>query len=301
MRRVLSTLTLLLALISCGSSDDDDSSDDIQQAENGGRTSPAANITYDAEMSPQERRALDESTSSMNSFVIDGSNIRWFTEIFGGTTSANVVNYVDQRVNYAVSASTDLTSRLIFDSASMDLSSLQIFALNPSLRLWLVALAAPGTTLDINNNQVDINSTRIGVMQFGDIFVTSDTATQAITLVHEARHSDCSGGLSSGDVEEFRNSGDLPSDKKCAYLHQVCPPGHPLAGLVACDTHPWGAYVIDAIYSLAIAENCISCTVTQKQAAEINFFEVINRPLFLEELLNGEFGPPDMSSSNIVR
>lgn len=289
-------LLALLLLGACGGSNSDDSDTLAQQ------TTEGTSIVFDAEMTPEERNSLTTSTEAMKSFAIDGSTIRWFPEIFGGTDSSAVFNYMDTRVNYALSESTDIASRFVTRTSAMSMYNMQIFASNPSFYLWYSSKAAEPQDLKflVNNTPVDIDSTRIGVMQFGDIFTTSDTALQAITLVHEARHSDCTGGALASDVNRFR-SGSIPQNSSCAHLHTFCPPGHPLEGIVACDAHPWGAYVIDAIYSLAISENCTSCTEAQKQAAEINFFEVVNRPLFLEDLLNGEFGPPDMSSSNEVR
>ena len=287
---------VLLLLSACGGSDSNDSDSQAQQSNDG------TNLVFDAEMTPEERNSLSTSIEAMKTFAIDGSNIRWFSEIFGGTNSTAVFNYFDTRVNYALSASTDVSSRFVTNSSAMSMYNMQVFASNPSFLLWYTSKISEPQDLKflVNNTPIDIESTRIGVMQFGDIFTTSDTALQAITLVHEARHSDCTGGALASDVERFR-SGLIPENKSCAHLHTFCPPGHPLEGIVACDAHPWGAYVIDAIYSLAISENCTSCTETQKQAAEINFFDVVNRPLFLEDLLNGEFGPPDMSSSSEVR
>ena len=73
----------------------------------------------------------------------------------------------------------------------------------------------------------------------------------------------------------------------CGHLHEACPAGHSLEGIIACDVHPWGAYVIDAIYSAAIVEKCSSCSEVQIQAANANLLDVIQRPIFFEELLDG--------------
>lgn len=296
---LLILLSFISFLTSCGGSDNDDS-DSIAQQTTG---STSGEIVFDTEMTPEESSSLNTSTEAMKTFAIDGSNIRWFSEIFGGTNSTSVFNYMDARVNYALSATTDIGDRLVTSSpAVMSMHNMEIFASNPSFLLWYTSKVTEPQDLNIlvNNAPVDIASTRVGVMQIGDAFISSDTALQAITLVHEARHSDCTGGAFASDVERFRD-GQIPLNSNCGHLHTVCPPGHPLSGIIACDAHPWGAYVIDAIYSLAISENCTSCTESQKQAAEINFFDVVNRPLQLEGLLNGEFGPPDMSSSSEVR
>lgn len=259
-------------------------------------------ITYDSELTPQEKRALDSSTQAMSTYNIDGSRIKYFSQVFGGSKSSNVVNYVETRVNYALSGETEYHDRLVRSDTSA-LRSLQVFAFNPSTSIWYDSkFAEPADVkIRINNQLVDINSSRIGVMQFGDLYVDSPAALQAATIVHEARHSDCTGGALASDVERHGNG--LPTEnKKCGHLHGMCPPGHIYEGQVACDLLPWGAYIMDAMYSVAIVETCTTCSETDKQAAEANALDCLERPAYsVEDLFNGALGSPDMSSSSQVR
>lgn len=106
-----------------------------------------------------------------------------------------MVNYFETRVNHALSAGTDLENRVLRQTNFME-RNLEVFASNPSFLFWYSSFIARPYNLKIqvNDRLISINSTRVGVMQFGDAFITSDTALQTITLIHEARHSDCTGG-----------------------------------------------------------------------------------------------------------
>lgn len=258
-------------------------------------------ITYDSELTPQESQALTSSTKAMATYQIDGSRIKYFSQVFGGNRSSSVVNYVETRVNYALSGDTNYQDRLVPPPSL--LRNLQVFAFNPSTSIWYDAKAAEptDTKIRINNQLVDINSSRIGVMQFGDLYVGSPASLQAATIVHEARHSDCTGGALATDID--RHEQGLPKEnKKCGHLHGVCPPGHIYAGQVACDLLPWGAYIMDAMYSVAIVETCTNCSEADLQAAEANALDCLERPAYsIEDLFNGALGAPDMSSSSTVR
>ena len=266
----------------------------------GGTSGGAARLTYDSELSKKEIRALDVSTQALADIEIDGRQIRRFSQIFGGNRSSNVVNYFETRVNYALSASTNLADRQVF-SARL-LAEGVVVASNPSTSLWYLTKVTEPVVMkfEINNKLLTISSTRIGIMQFG-AFVDFPTIEQLNTLVHEARHSDCTGGALKSDIENYRNSQPIENNL-CGHLHVKCPAGHPFAGEFACDDLPWGAYAIGAIYSGSIALECSSCTETQKVLAQAMTLDAISRLLYdFGELMDGRFGPPDMSSSNRVR
>lgn len=299
-RPLLSLMLVLSMLVSCGGGDGG-SSNSAQPEEDG---TGNGNIIFDSELTGPERQALINSSAVMGNLVIDGNQIRSFTQIFGGPSSSNVVNYFQTRVNYFLSADTALESRIVIQPASFTLLyQAETLASNPSTGLWYFSkLSEPDDVkFEINGNLLDINSCRIGVMQVGAIYARLDPIEQVITLVHEARHSDCTGGARASDLERLEN-GQQPLYKPCGHAHEICPDGHPLAGLFACDAHPWGAYIIDAIYAVAVLETCSSCSETQKQVAESMALDALSRPLYsIQDLLDGRFGPPDMSSSNQVR
>lgn len=274
---------------SCGDGEDGNDSNRTPQPEDSGPT------TFDSQLTPAERSALSSSLDKLETIEINGNRIKGFTKIFGGATSADVINYFNTRVHYFISEATDYTTRLV-PASLVPVRRLEVFASNPSVFIWYEAKYNEPEDLrfQLNNEQLEINSSRIGVMQVGDIFNQSDVITQAITLVHEARHSDCTGGALASDIQNFHDNGTI-ENKKCGYLHGFCP----LAG--SCDVIPWGAYAIDVIYSLAISETCTSCTEAEKQSAEANALQFINNAYELSATVNGEFGDPDMSSSNTVR
>ena len=295
-------ILFLLILSSCGGSDGDSGSNGQQREEappSTGGTS-GAGITFDSELSPSERAALDSSTRALAGMNINGSASSWFSKIFGGNRSSNVVNYVDTRINYAISESTDYRSRFFGESARFNM--LETIAVNYSVLIWLEGKISEPNELKyrINDKSIDINSTRIGVMQFGSGFVKRRDASRAMTIVHEARHSDCTGGTWRSDIVRWQD-GQLPLNAKCAHLHELCPPGNPYRGTQSCDFEPWGAYIIQAFYAAAIIETCTNCTVADIQDADVDLNDALIKIMDLESHLNGSFGSPDMSSSPQIR
>ena len=298
---ILTLLFLSLIFISCSGSSGGGSDPAPQEEQDpGGTTGAAARLTYDSELSIRERQALDASTAELGALIINGGQIKWFEQIFGGGRSSNVVNYFENRVNYGLSASTDLNDRIVFTN-NIFAEGVTV-ASNPSVGLWYFAKAVEPEVMkfEINGKLLSINSSRIGIMQFG-AFVEFNTTEQIKTLVHEARHSDCTGGAWASDIDRIRN-GLSPLNKLCGNFHELCPPGHPLADEYACDAHPWGAYAIDAIYAATLALECSSCTESQKILAEQLFYDSVSRLLYnFNDLLNGSYGSPNMRNSDQIR
>lgn len=302
---ILTLFALFLLFTSCGGSSGGGSGQ-LQEDNSGGPpgNSPGANIIYDSELATAERQALEQSTLALANYNINGSSVRQFSQIFGGNDSSAVVNFFENRVKYGLSENTDLIARLVLEPGpAFTQTNLAIIANNPSSTLWFVSkLSEPDDLkIRINNQLLDINSSRIGVMRFGSNYTAIETIQQTIVLVHEARHSDCTGGVLASDLERLRNQMDMV-EKTCGHAHVTCPSG-PYAGQTACDSHSWGAYAVSAIYSLALAETCGNCSETEKSIATVMHFDSASRYLFFsyEDMLDGQLGPPDMSSSNQVR
>ena len=294
---ILTFLFLSLTFVSCGGSSGGGGSDQ-QREEDEGNT---GGFTYDSELSGEERLALEESTQKIATLDVQGSRVKGFSQVFGGNLSSNVVAYMQKRVNYFISAATDYRTRLV--PAPLAENAFDFYGSNPSVFIWYDSKTSgpEGLRFQTNGQEVVITSSRIGVMQVGNIYTQSDTITQALTLVHEARHSDCKGGALASDLDNWSVGGPI-ENLQCGHLHGECPPGHPYAGIVACDLGPWGAYAVDYIYSLAISQACSSCSETEKQQALANGFEVRQRTIYdFEDTRNGAYGPADMSSSNQVR
>lgn len=297
----LSGFLLLFAFViltSCGGNSGGGGSGQLEENPDG------AHITYDSELSLAEKQALEESTRALGSYNINGGEIRRFSQIFGGNQPSSVVNFFENRVKYGLSENTDLVARLVVEPGpAFTQTELAIIANNPSSTLWFASkLSEPDDLkIRINNQLIDINSSRIGVMRFGANFAAIETIQQVIVLVHEARHSDCTGGVLASDLERIRNRMDT-IENTCGHSHVLCPSG-PYEGQFACDSHPWGAYAVSAIYSLALAETCANCSEDERAIAFAMHFDSTSRYLSFnyEDMLDGRFGPPDMSSSNRVR
>lgn len=257
--------------------------------------SPNFDVTYDSALTSAELSSFKNSMDLLESLKIQGAQVEGFSEVFGGNSTTNVVTYLEQRVNYIFSEATDYRTRLVLNSLN-PLHKLAYFARNPSSSIWYTSLInePQDVRIVINNNKLDIPSSRIGVVNLGDIWVESDAITQAITIVHEARHSDCPDGALTSEIDRWYN-GLAPIDHSCGQLHGSCPDG------TSCDVIPWGPYAIDYIYSKSIADACTSCTETEKQQAQINANFVQGAAYDITGTLNGNYGRPDMSNSNTVR
>lgn len=308
--KVFNLLVFLLIvssfLHSCGKDSGDGNKKQEEQEDTTGGTSDGS-LIFDSELSQFEKEALEATTKTMNSLGLDGSDINWFSEIFGGDQSSDVGSYFNERVNYAISTSTEIDERISvsFEPEDLILMSMdvEILATNFSWYLWFSSKVSEPAVLQfkINDQLLLVSSTRIGVIQIGAPFVVLSSIEQVTTLIHEARHSDCTEGAMDSDLNRFKN-GLPPINHLCSHTHEACPPEHPLAGEYACDSHPWGAYAIGAIYAGAVALKCTSCTETQKILAEQIFIESVSRLLYsFSDLMDGFYGPPNMTSSNRVR
>lgn len=295
--RYLPILLLTSAiLISCGGSDKGDNASNAVPDQEGNRNTARYDVTFDSELTATERTALNNSIDLIEKMKIDGTKIMGFSEVFGGDRSSSVVRYLEQRVNYLISQFTSHNSRLVLPSLARA-QIFETFAINISSRLWFFDeyfSKEGGVGYRINNTIRDINSSRFGVVQLGNAFIKTDSAVQAITLVHEARHSDCPNGALLSDIINVVEDRAEQQDKTCGQLHSSCLRG-------SCDGFPWGPYAIDYIYSLAIYKTCTNCTEIQKQQALINANQVQKSAFDINGTLNGSYGPPDMGNSTFVR
>ena len=145
-------------------------------------------------------------------------------------------------------------------------------ALNVSTGIWLSGLIANQTViLEIQGQTIPVSSSRTGVMMFGSGYeaTINDSAGNTYTippayrqaiLVHEGRHSDCTDGITSQEVEMMRESSSLEDFYKkfplphCGHLHILCPSGD-FEGIPACDAERYGAYTVGEIYEAALIDS----------------------------------------------
>lgn len=125
-----------------------------------------------------------------------------------------------------------------------------------------------------NPIKVLIDSPRVGVIQIGEglfsrgMLINSDepeavsnSIIRLSTFFHEARHSD--GSASS-----------------LAFAHSLCPIGHDLEGIYACDENLNGPYAIGAYMNIELIKACDDqCTLREKEMLKIDALDSLNRVL----------------------
>jgi hypothetical protein len=266
-------------------------------------------VEFDSSLSASEKALLAQDINAMISREMNVKHGSLYDVVFGGIDSAAVIGYLDERINYVLSQDADTDDRLRIAERFLNRGPFMM-ALNLGAGLWLESeLARPRQLgIDINGHVVPIESSRVGVIQLGKGYTNRrllglgarrfNTVQRTGTLVHEARHSDCTGGLDASDLARLRE-GKLPKNRACTHLHVICPEGHPYEGVPACDIHPWGAYAVEAVYFGALAEACTNCSQKDKMVARAAMFDSLSRVNRAKDMMEGKFGRPDMSSIGV--
>lgn len=284
-------------------------------------------LQYDPALRAEEKQAIELDIAQLQAAGLRGGEIRYFDKIFGGTSGADVERYLGERIHVIVAGSTAVDSRLepLAATASpapgetpgapdgprtiaTNIGSAIFYGLVENglsgaiLRLGAAPGAASGNGGNATDSSVEIRSTRAGVIQLGEGYVDGLPGSLRINaLVHEARHSDCTGGLSAAEKETIRGMARNPGGALplCAHPHVLCPEGHPYAGRYACDDHPWGAYSVDAVFAAAMALACDQCTSEAKATGEAVFVDSAIRYPDFQAMVRGERGDPDMSHTEV--
>lgn len=260
-------------------------------------------LLLDPEMTVTDQSLLRDDIAALRDMEFSVSEETLFQKIFSGTTQLDVIRYIDERINFIVPDTQDLRSRLAssrFLHDSQENNGPMVMASNIGTALWLERVAGnPDVSrFRIGEQQLEITSPRVGLIMLGEGYsYRFDTLDRVGTLVHEARHSDCTGGLSDRDRALLRRN-QLPANRACGHLHVECPITHEYGGIPACDAHPWGAYAVQAVFFSAVARECLGCDEEELQLAMLVGADSASRVLILDELLSGLHGFPDMSSVN---
>lgn len=297
----------------------------------GGGSSPSA--PGPAKKTPMELLESDlnhfrstEHTGFAN-FDNNKANPGLFTQTFGGTTTDAVRNYLETRVKYYFDH--DPSEDIIQDGGLVptfnsgmvqdDEPQARLGAVNMGFGYWLGAVIS-GAKLYLNKQgeMIPIDSSRVGIVRLGEAY-DEETITfpdgvkmdlppeyRESILIHEARHSDCTGGLKQSLINRIRMARTseevmpLITGMSCGHSHVKCPPGHPLQDLYACDNEDWGAYTIGAMYSAAVAMD----TGLEKHAralANADFSDSQSRVLtVMARPRQNRVGSPDMTSAGVV-
>lgn len=250
---------------------------------------------------------------------------RLFAKIFGGNTGLDVRRYVDERVKRAWS--NDVVENFeIKDGNSFfkpknnsesalspeDKKKMVAFNVSPSFYRIGLILGAP-LTVKISGEVMKIDDPHFGILGLGEQYARQQKSphtgkmfdvpveVRLETIVHESRHSDCTGGIKSSDLVLAQKTGDpMALDVRCGHIHSKCPAGHEYQGLYACDNHEWGAYGIGFVYLkseiLQMPEGRLKEALKGMLA---DFGTRINYDPFTL-FMDGKNIGPDMSSSNQV-
>jgi len=280
----------------------------------------------DPRMKKAEREQLVDDAERLNDLRFNASERSFFRLIFQGgeIPSDGVIRYLNERVNYIVGSDANVDNLLQvgprsyrelkeqFSTVSEPGAPAQeesrgvVMALNLGMAGWWIHETlgpSQGLSIRFAGNRVPLDSSRVGLIQLGPGYTdeTIHTVDRLETLVHEGRHSDCTGGLSQQALFLLRN-GIPPLGSTCGHSHAACPAGHPLEGLPACDVAPWGAYAVGAVFSVGISRQCENCSEEEKQLAEMSAGDSLSRvdPAILDQMFSGVFGAPDMSSQGVL-
>jgi hypothetical protein len=281
--------------------------------------SPAANYFFapPGSLSNQDRQKVLSDLSDINNIdpislkSYDDQNGQIFTKIFGGPTTRDIQTYLNQRARYFADANdVGVNGQHIFatpqqaptGATSGAQQGPSLIALNVGTMLWLASVAQNGHvafTIDgVQPQPVPITSSRIGLIIMSPAYNSLPEVARQAVVIHEARHSDCTGGMPAKNLPAFRqaylsgNSAALvPLANECGHMHIICPAGL-YKGLPACDNESWGAYTVGGIYADAMAMNKSDPTAW----AVAKQFAIDSK----SRVMNQTGGEPDMSSAGVV-
>lgn len=266
-----------------------------------------------------QQATLRNDLKELKSLQIE-SNDPWFQKTFGGTNASRVYSYLDERINYFIPWTADITGSVwpaayfpppmeVRDSNGKVIAALAAYNLSADLffvnmRYWYdfstVYSLTPFQRLNLDNMRVGLIEIgpryfeRINPAQPNQKMPTSRIERMAF-LVHEARHSDCTGGLNDQDLDRVRAKRPI-ENQLCGYAHVKCPAGHKYEGVEACEDMKWGAYAVESLFLSALINSCANCTAAEKAEAQILFEDRKSRVLNWDQLTSGQRGNPDMSS-----
>ena len=292
-----------------------------------GRTSSTTKISDEISPVVLVQQDLDNlqsgDTSALSQYDTDNHGL--ITKIFGGTTGSDLSKYINTRLQYfiaedetdvdftphsALSAKYQEDENGASEKDQMSKSKVEIGAANIGMGVWFASIInQKPVTFVYHGSKIAVDSSRVGVMLIGSGYKasvkTSSGKTYTIpaefrqsTLIHEARHSDCTGGITQADLALARSvAGSNDFDKRftakaCGHLHSICPASHEYHDLHACDSEAWGAYTIGAVYLRGILNSKTKNTMDW----EFMNAETID---FESRTLVERTGTPDMSSAGV--
>lgn len=291
----------------------------------GGNSDPA--LTDPQVLAQNDLQALTlQDSSQVSSYNASKNNV--FSKVFGGTSGYALRSYMDQRLKHYLSQSQFDSLVKTIDSSALkapDYSTngepqpekpkdFETNASNNGALLFLMG-AINKTVIRANwqGSELVFDSPRVGLMVTGPGYkshvklrdgkwIEIPSSYRQKTLVHEARHSDCTGGMTKDALDSITNAktayefNNALKKTNCAHLHSACPSYHELSGIPACDDKAWGPYAVDAIFSAARATTTSGIEKAALEAAAVEAAGRVTGVSF-SLMLNGYYGEPNMSSS----
>lgn len=257
-----------------------------------------------------------------------------FTKVFGGHRGADVRRYLDERVQH-FSTPDEVNSIRVepaFSSFVGNSATLPkkipaqkgVIGANTGFLLWLGGhLEGHVTTVRVAGRSIVLGSSRPGFVQIAEnykhLFSTPSAlglalplALRASVLLHEARHSDCPGGLDPQVLSEmraarserafneaWRGGGREAASNRCGQLHSNCAAIEGMRDVAQCENNPWGPATIELVYLMAVlpsAQGIDKGAIEAQIADRIARISGASRRLSVERVLRGEYGPPDMEA-----
>ncbi|MEY3902115.1 MAG: hypothetical protein RL189_1421 [Pseudomonadota bacterium] len=266
---------------------------------------PALGISLDAAVSETERTLIKEDVRFLKSLTFNPDPNGYFAQTFSNNGVIDPLKFVDDRIGYIIGMGTSVESRFSYTSASGGNGKSVTIATNIGMAVWLETVAQK-RSIDffINNTSIPVNDPRIGIVRLAEGYTNYDgngrpmnPVARTTVLIHEARHSDCTGGLSERDALNL-SAGQLPENRSCGHLHTICESGD-YEGLPACDGREWGSYAIGWLYSNEMEKNCTNCTEAMRQTAKVVAIDSLLRvgTVRAAAMVSKTLPPPDLSST----
>ena len=293
----------------------------------GGAPSAPAEVDLHATPADQLITADLQSLKELDSAAIakyDDRNKNVATAMFGAPTGEAIVNYFNERVKFSAPALNIQIAPEEFSApvdpkrnpalnGKLSGSKATVIAMNLGTELWYDSILNEQTISFLVKDQtpepVEITSPRSGLVVlaggYTDRMLASDGRIVNVppvfrqqTLMHEARHSDCTGGLSRLEVQKVRaarSAQDVEAfravSQPCGHAHVICPANHQYHGLDACDPEPWGAYQVGAVF----IEATLSSKATLREWETARALTLDSRSRVLVPLKD----MPDMTSAGL--